>query len=313
MPGSGSVQARPLLPFERAEISHELAAEMLGITKEEIAGMFATVARGDQVPPFEVDGLSARLDVEVKYSKAVSRNVVAMVEGSDPVLKNEYIVICGHHDGRGIDDGGIIAGADDNISACVALLELGKALLAERPKRSVILAWFTGEEQMMNGSQYFVNNCPVPVEKITACLNLDMISRNHPDSLYLVGSDLLSSELDASIRKVNSRYGIGFTFDYLYSNLTHPQQVYFRSDHYPFVRFGIPSVWFFSGFTYDYHTVRDVPERADTGKLYRTTRLVYLTAMEVGNAKGMLKLDVNPAVTSRGTHNLKEPSLYGGQ
>ncbi len=311
--GSGSVQARPPLPFERAEISHELAAEMLGITKEAIAGMYATVARGEQVPPFEVDDLSARLDVEVKYSKAVSRNVVAMVEGSDPVLKNEYIVICGHHDGRGIDDGGIIAGADDNISACVALLELGKALLAERPKRSVILAWFTGEEQMMNGSQYFVNNCPVPVEKITACLNLDMISRNHPDSLYLVGSDLLSSELDASIRKVNSRYGIGFTFDYLYSNLTHPQQVYFRSDHYPFVRFGIPSVWFFSGFTYDYHTVRDVPERADTGKLYKTTKLVYLTAMEVGNAKGMLKLDVNPAVTSRGTHNLKEPSLYGGQ
>ncbi len=312
-PGSGSTQARPLLPFERAEISHELAAEILGITKEEIAGMFATVARGDQVPPFEVDGLSAKLDVEVKYSKAVSRNVVAMVEGSDPVLRNEYIVICGHHDGRGIDDGGIIAGADDNISACVALLELGKALLAERPKRSVILAWFTGEEQMMNGSQYFVNNCPVPVEKITACLNLDMISRNHPDSLYLVGSDLLSSELDASIKKVNSRYGIGFTFDYLYSNLTHPQQVYFRSDHYPFVRFGIPSVWFFSGFTYDYHTVRDVPERADSGKLYKTTKLVYLTAMEIGNAKGMLKLDVNPAVTSRGTHNLKEPSLYGGQ
>ena len=306
-------QARPPMPFERAEISHELAADMLGITKAEIAGFFEKAAEGQQVSPFEVTGSSARLDVEVEYYPAVSRNVVAMVEGSDPVLRNEYIVICGHHDGRGIDDGGIIPGADDNGSACVALMEIGKALLAERPKRSVILAWFTGEEQMMNGSQYFVNNCPVPREKITACLNIDMISRNHPDSLYLVGSDLLSSELDAAIVKVNSRYGINFAFDYLYSNLTHPQQVYFRSDHYPFVRFGIPSVWFFSGFTYDYHTVLDAPERVDYGKLYKTTRLIYLTAMEIGNMKGMLKLDVNPAVTSRGGHNLKEPSLFGGR
>lgn len=306
-------QARPSLPFERAEISHELAADMLGITKADIAGFFEKAAEGQQVSAFEVTGSSTRLDVEVQYSPAVSRNVVAMVEGSDPMLRNEYIVICGHHDGRGIDDGGIIPGADDNGSACVALMEIGKALLAERPKRSVILAWFTGEEQMMNGSQYFVNNCPVPREKITACLNIDMISRNHPDSLYLVGSDLLSSELDAAIVKVNSRYGINFAFDYLYSNLTHPQQVYFRSDHYPFVRFGIPSVWFFSGFTYDYHTVLDGPERVDYGKLFKTTKLVYLTALEIGNRKEMLKLDVNPAVTLRGGHNLKEPSLFGGR
>lgn len=303
--------SRPPLPFERAEISHDLAAQMFGITREKIAGMFSAVAKGEKVSSFEVGGVSAKLDVEVEYYPAVSRNVVAMVEGSDPVLKNEYVVICGHHDGRGIDDGGIIAGADDNGSACVALMEIGKALLAERPKRSVLLVWFTGEEQMMNGSQYFVNNCPVPLEKITACLNMDMISRNDPDSLFLVGSDLLSSELDASIKKVNRNYGLDFTFDYLYSNLTHPQQVYFRSDHYPFVRFGIPSVWFFCGFTYDYHTVRDVPERVDYHKLYRTTRLVYLTTMEVGNMNSLLKLDVNPAVTSRGAHNLREPSLFG--
>lgn len=305
--------ARPPLPFERAEISHDLAADMLGITREDIATIFRKAEQGVQVKSFEVPGISARLDVEVESYKSTSRNVVAQVEGSDPVLKNEYIVICGHHDARGIDDGGIIAGADDNGSACVALMEIGKALLVERPKRSVILAWFTGEEQGLNGSHYFVNNCPVPVEKISVCLNMDMICRNDPDSLYLVGSDLLSSELDASIRKVNIKYGLNFTFDYLYSNFTHPQRVYFRSDHYPFVRFGIPSVWFFSGFTYDYHTVRDVPERVDYGKLNKTTKLVYLTAFDIGNMKSMVKLDVNPAVTSRGSHNLTERSLFRGQ
>ncbi len=309
----GGEQSRPPLPFERAEISHGLAADMLGITKDEIAGMFRKAEQGLQVPSFAVPGINARLDVEVETFPSVSRNVLAQIEGSDPALKNEYIVISGHHDARGIDDGAIIAGADDNGSACVALMEIGRALLAERPKRSVILAWFTGEEQGMNGSHYFVNNCPVPVEKISVCLNMDMICRNDPDSLYLVGSDLLSSELDASIRKVNRKYGVNFTFDYLYSNLTHPQRVYFRSDQYPFVRLGIPSVWFFCGFTYDYHTEWDIIERVDYDKLYKTTRLVYLTAYDTGNMKNLARLDVNPAVTSRGKHNLPEKSLFGGR
>ncbi|MBK9389022.1 MAG: M28 family peptidase [Bacteroidetes bacterium] len=241
---------------------------------------------------------------------STSRNVVAVVEGSDPVLKNEYVVLSGHHDGRGIDDGEIVPGADDNGTAAIALMEIGQALLAEHPKRSVILVWVTGEEQGMNGSHYFINNCPVPVEKISACLDMDMLGRNNPDSLYLVGSDLLSSELDASIRRANSKSGINFGFDYRYSNLTHPQRVYFRSDHYPFIRFGIPSVWFFSGFTSDYHSYRDVAEAVDYLKFLKATRLVYATAIDIGNAKTILKLDVNPAVTSRGAHNLKETSLF---
>ncbi len=307
---SASETTRPLLPFEKAEISHDLAAEMLGLSKDDIAAMFRMAEDGLQVPSNEVPGISVRLDVEVESYESTSRNVIAMVEGYDPVLKHEYIVISGHHDARGIDDGEIIAGADDNGTASVALMEIAGALMTERPGRSVILAWFTGEEQGMIGSQYFINNCPVPVEKISACLNMDMIGRNDRDSLYLVGSDLLSTGLDASISKVNRSSGLNFAFDYTYSNLTHPQSVYSRSDHYPFVRFGIPSVWFFSGFTYDYHTRRDVPEAVDYAKFYRTTQLVYLTAFDTGNMKEMLKLDVNPAVTSRGKHNLTERSLF---
>ena len=272
--------------------------------------MFTAVRQGQRLNVKELPDVYVKLDVEVENYRATSRNVIAVVEGSDPILKNEYVVICGHHDGRGIDDGEIIAAADDNGTAAVALMEIGQALLVERPKRSVILAWVTGEEQGMNGSHYFINNCPVPVEKITACLNTDMLGRNHADSLFLIGSDLLSSELDASIRKMNQKPGINFGFDYSYSNLTHPQRVYFRSDHYPFIRFGIPSVWFFCGFTPDYHTYRDVNERIDYGKFLKITKLVYATAMDIGNVKNMLKLDVNPAVTSRGNHNLRESSLF---
>ncbi len=303
-------QERPLLPFTFAEINHNLAAYLLETTEADIAGLFATVRSGNDLNAKEMPETFIKLDVELDTYMATSRNVVAFVEGSDPVLKNEYVVISGHHDGRGIDDGEIVPGADDNGTAAVALLEIGQALLTEHPKRSVILLWVTGEEQGMNGSHYFINNCPVPVEKISACLDMDMLGRNNTDSLYLIGSDLLSSELDASIRKANTSSGINFGFDYRYSNLTHPQRVYFRSDHYPFIRFGIPSVWFFSGFTNDYHSYRDVPEAVDYVKFLKSTKLVYATAMNIGSAKALLKLDVNQAVKSRGTHNLKETSLF---
>jgi hypothetical protein len=301
---------RPELPFAQAAIGHDVAAKILGITPEEVLNLFLTVRQGKQVPAKVLVGTRIQLNVEVESNNSTSRNVIALIPGSDPVLKDEYIVICAHHDHLGISDGEIIAGADDDGTGTVALLEIAQALLTERPKRSVIIAWFTGEELGLYGSHFFVNNCPVPVDKISTCLNLDMLGRNSTDSLYLVGSNLLSSELDASIRKVNTRSGINFGFDYLYSNLTHPQRVYFRSDHYPFIRFGIPSVWIFCGFTHDYHTPKDVLEYIDYQKLLKATKLTYLTALDTGNKNNLLKLDVNPEVTSRGKHNFQTRSLF---
>ena len=309
---TGSTQVssqRPPSPFAMAEINHKLAAVLMGISETEVKGLFTDRRAGKILKSADYNNAFARLDVVVDSYKSSARNVVAFVEGSDPVLKNEYVVVSSHHDGRGIDDGEIIPGADDNLTGVIAMMEIGRALLVERPKRSVILAWMCGEEQLMHGSNYFVNNCPVPVEKITACINLDMLGRNNTDSLFLVGSDLLSTELDKAILKVNNTQGIRFGFDYSYSNVTHPQRFYVRSDHYPFMRFGIPAVWFFCGLTNDYHTYRDTVELVDFNKFFRATKLGYLTIMEVGNMKELLKLDINPAVTSRGSHNLKEASL----
>jgi hypothetical protein len=300
----------PAPPFERAEISHELAAELLGLQPGEIRDMFVKTAKGERVPTIEAKLPQVQLDVMIETRMAFSRNVLALVEGTDPLLKSEYVVIGGHPDGLGLREGEVLPGADDNGTATVALMAIGKALLAERPKRSVILAWFTGEEKMMNGSHYFINNSPVPVEKISACLNMDMLGRNATDSLFLVCSDLLSKGLDDAIHRANGTHGLNFGFNYLYSNLTHPQQVYFRSDHYPFLRFGIPSVWFFCGFTPDYHTPRDGTESVSYEKFLRITKLVYLTAYDLSNKSEMLKLDVNPKVTSRGAQNLREPSLF---
>ena len=301
---------RPSLPFIQAVIGHELAASILGIRAEDVNQMILAQRQGKPVPGKLLPGTRIQLNVEVESHNSSTRNVIARIPGSDPNLRDEYIVVCAHYDHLGVSNGEVMAGADDNGTGAVALIEIARALMTEHPKRSVIIAWFTGEEEGMYGSHFFVNNCPVPVEKISTCLNLDMLGRNNPDSLYLVGSNLLSSELDASIHKVNKQFGINFGFDYLYSNLTHPQRVYFRSDHYPFLRFGIPSVWLFCGFTPDYHTPRDILEHIDYHKFLKITKLTYLTAFDIGNQKNLLKLDVNPEVTSRGKHNMQTRSLF---
>jgi hypothetical protein len=305
-----SIPQRPSLPFERAEISHKLASILMGIGEDEVSTLFTDQRKGIMHKPVVYQDVFAKLDVVIDTYKDTAPNVIAVIEGSDPVLKNEYVVVGSHHDGRGIDDGEIIPGADDNLTGVIAMMEIGRALLVERPKRSVLFTWFCGEEQLMHGSNYFVNNCPVPVEKITACINIDMIGRNNTDSLFLIGSDMLSSELDNAINKVNKTPGIKFGFDYRYSNTTHPMRFYVRSDHYPFIRFGIPAVWFFCGLTNDYHTYREGVEFVDFQKFFTATKLSYLTIMEVGNRKELLKLDIHPSVTSRGAHNLNEASLY---
>ena len=302
-------QQRPLMPFASGEISHTAAQDILGITQAELSKMFAQIERGQQVPGKDIPEKRIELRIEVKTRPDTTRSVLGLVEGSDPNLKHEYLVICAHHDHLGVRNGEVMAGADDNGSGTVALIEIAQALMTDQPKRSVIIAWFTGEERGYMGSQYFVNNCPVPIEKISACLNMDMLCRNDPGSLFLVASDLLSTELDATIHKVNKEYRINFDFSYEYSNRTHPQRVYYRSDQYPHIRFGIPSVWFFCGFTPDYHTPRDILEFVDYKKMLKSAKLVYLTAYEIGNKETLLQLDVNPDVTARGKHNLSVESI----
>jgi len=143
------------------------------------------------------------------------------------------------------------------------------------------------------------------VEKISANLDLDMISRNAGDQIYLIGSNKLSSELDASIHAMNAKPGPGLALDYKYEAPGHPDRFFFRSDQYPYIRYGIPGVWVFCGTTSDYHTERDVEEKVDYRKMEKVVRLTYLVAMDIGNKPGLLKLDLHPEVKTRGAHNMK--------
>jgi Zn-dependent M28 family amino/carboxypeptidase len=234
-----------------------------------------------------------------------SFNVVACLEGADPVLKSQYLTISSHHDHNPVREGRVFPGADDNISGVVGMFEIAEALMISKPKRSVVFVWNTAEEKGLVGSYYFVQHCPVPVEKISANLNLDMISRNDTNHIYLIGSNKLSSELDASIKAMNKKPGPGLTLDYKYEAPGHPDRFFFRSDQYPYIRYGIPAVWFFCGTTEDYHTEGDVEAKADYAKMEKVAKLVTLVAMDVAAKPDLLALDLRPEVKTRGPENMK--------
>ncbi len=287
-----------------ADIRHSMACELLGISLDELQEMFTAIKEGEQIPARDLPGRKLEITIAVNSQNDFTSNVIAWLEGTDEHLKDEYILFGSHHDHLGAREGKIFNGADDNGSGTVAMLEIAQALTINRPKRSVILIWHTAEEKGLWGSRYFVENSPVPVEKVSAELNMDMLCRNDPNSIYLIGSNKLSSKLDASIHKVNEKY-IHMNLDYTYEDPKHPENFFFRSDQYPYIQYGIPAVWFFCGTTEDYHQETDTVDRADFVKMEKVTRLVYLTAMELGSRPEMLELDLHPEIKSRGEHNLE--------
>jgi Zn-dependent M28 family amino/carboxypeptidase len=301
----GNIPPRPGAGFLQVEVRHAAGATILGCDREELGRMFETVRQGTRVPAKKLSGRKLDVEIGAKTRKAKSFNVVAWLEGADPSLKEEYLTISSHHDHNAAREGRIFPGADDNISGVVGMFEIAEALTIARPKRSVIFVWNTAEEKGLIGSYYFVQHCPVAVEKISTNLNLDMISRNATDHLYLIGSNKLSSELDASIKAMNGRPGPGMTLDYVYESPGHPDRFFFRSDQYPYIRYGIPGVWFFCGTTDDYHQEGDVAAKADYVKMEKVAELVFLVARDVANKPALLKLDLHPEVKTRGPENMK--------
>ena len=230
-----------------------------------------------------------RYALDRRRARIEAFNVVAVLPGSDPALADEYVAIGAHHDhdGIGMPVGGdsIWNGADDDGSGTVAMLEIAERMASlppgERPARSVLFVWHTAEEKGLLGSEQFTRAPTVPRERIVAQLNIDMIGRNHPDSLFLVGSRRLSTELGDLVEAVNARQPSPLAFDYSWDVPGHPERIYCRSDHYNYARFGIPVTFFTTGLHDDYHQPSDEVDAIDFDKLARVTRLIGEVAMEV--------------------------------
>ena len=181
----------------------------------------------------------------------------------------------------------IANGADDDGSGSVTLLAIARAFArGERPRRSVLLVWHVGEEEGLLGSERFTAHPTVPLDSIVAQLNADMIGRNAPDSLYVVGPRAApkgqSRVLGEIVDSVNAALPRPFRINREWDSPTHPEQIYYRSDHYNYARRGVPVVFFTSGLHEDYHRVSDEPARIDYDKLARVGTLL----LEVGRAVG---------------------------
>jgi len=270
---------------------------------------------GAPLPSFRLDGVTLTFTIDADYEVVrtqLTENVVGIVEGSDPQLKSTYVVIGAHYDhvgyaemevaqdgrrpsppGRvtpGTADDRIWNGADDDGSGTVAVMALARAFAqGVHPRRSIVFIWHAGEERGLYGSRYFADYPTVPLDRIVAQLNIDMIGRNRDDkkseanTVYLVGSDRISSELDQISQAANHTLQPPLRLDYEMNDPSDPEQVYYRSDHYSYASKGIPIIFFTTGLHPDYHANTDDVSKIEFPKLTRITQLIYETALRVAN------------------------------
>lgn len=231
--------------------------------------------------PLQLPGIKIGLKINARNNERQVVNVVGYLEGSDPVLKNEIVVIGAHYDHVGVKEvhkpgeDYIYNGADDNASGTSGVMALARAfaMSKEKPKRSILFLLFAGEEKGLYGSDFYTGHPLLPLENTVAMLNLDMIGRNSPKSLYLVGASA-STDIAAITRKENKKTGFKLIDD---------NSEMGGSDHYNFFKKGIPFMFYFTGLHKDYHQVGDNPDKVDYEKAARVTRLVYLTAWHIAN------------------------------
>ena len=257
------------------------------------------------------DQKKVTLNVASTVETVPTQNVVAIWEGSDPVLKTEYVALGSHYDHVGMGcrpapDDRICNGADDDGSGTTAMLSMAEALAKAptRPKRSILFVWHAGEEKGLWGSRYFTEFPTVPLNAIVAQINMDMIGRSKkpgdtnprnteltgPDAVYLIGSTMMSTELGELVNSVNKSF-LNLAFDTKYDDPKDPNRFFYRSDHINYARKGIPIIFFFDGVHEDYHGVGDTADKIDYQKMEKIARTVYMTAWEIANRPVRLKVD----------------------
>ncbi len=253
---------------------------------------------------FEVKNYSAEIILAKESEPVEGKNVIAILEGSDPVLKNECIVMSAHYDHVGMNaNGEIFNGADDNASGTAALLEIAEAFtkMKKAPKRSIVFAWVTAEEKGLYGSAYYSQNPEFPLEKTLTNINMDMVGRSAetepeenapmekstagPNGIYII-SGKQSSELMKVSDKICTELGLVPSDALTKEFLT-------RSDYYHFYKNGIPVIGVSTGLHQDYHKTTDEMDKIDYHKMKRVADYCFLLAYEVANKKGRIVVD-NP-------------------
>jgi hypothetical protein len=266
------------------------------------------------LPSFALPDVSVTFDIDVDYDVLRTErtyNVVGMVPGADPELRQTFVAFGAHYDhlgyaasepdgalqaplyGRvtpGANDDRVWNGADDDGSGTTALMALARAFAeGPPPSRSLLFVWHAGEEIGAYGSRYFADHPTVPIDQVVAQLNIDMIGRNRDDrsseaeTVYLVGADRISTELDDVVHDANRSLPAPLTLSDEMNDPSDPEQIYYRSDHYSYAMHDIPVIFFTTGLHRDYHTNTDEVSRILFDKMQRITELVYETGVRLAN------------------------------
>jgi hypothetical protein len=260
-----------------------------------------------KLAPAEIPATAeVKLQVEVKDAPP-AQNVVGILDGADPKLKDEYVVFSAHYDHlKTSDKGEVYHGADDDGSGTVSVLEIAQAFaVGPRPRRSLLIVFHTGEELGLYGSEYNTDYDPVvPLAKLVADFNIDMVGRSRAagdddprdarltdkDSIYIIGADKLSTELNKLNEQTNLETA-RMRFDYTYNEESHPERFYYRSDHYNYAKHGVPIIFYFTGVHRDYHKPSDVVEKIDFEKMERIDRMIFATGWRVANLDHRVVVD----------------------
>jgi hypothetical protein len=273
-----TVTAAQLAPFPIVGMAHDAAMDLVAAAGGDL-GSARTGGPGALGSEAVVVRVARTRDVHQPP------NVVAIRRGSDPALRDTYVLITAHFDHMGVgepDERGdsIFNGADDNASGTAALLEISSAFMAlpQAPARSVVFLAVSGEENGLLGSQAFAERPTIPLDRVVANINLDMVGRTSPDTVIAIGQEY--STLEAFLTRVADRPGLGLT---IIEDPEPEKMFFFRSDQLSFIQRGIPAVFFTTGDHEDYHRQSDRPERINTDKLARVARLAFHLAHEIAS------------------------------
>jgi hypothetical protein len=286
-------------------ITTALANEILKAGHTTVADLqekiVAAVKPASQVIKINIAGAASKNEEKVR-----AENVLGFLEGSDPKLKDEILVVTGHYDHIGLTTSGtdkVNNGADDDGSGTTGVLMIAEAFVKAKkagkgPKRSILFMTVVGEEKGLLGSEWYSEHPVFPLEKTITDLNIDMIGRvdkaheANPDYIYIIGSDMLSSDLNRIGIKANDD-NVKINLDMTYNNRTDPNQFYYRSDHYNFAKHGIPVIFYFSGVHEDYHQPGDEVSKINFELLSKRAQLVYFTAWDLANGTSRPVVDKN--------------------
>jgi len=302
----GRMQMAEVAEAERATanvvyLTPQLAKRIMGKAGRKVIKSRKKLEKSGKLKPVVVP-VDLVLTQEKDVKELIGENLLGFVEGSDPELKDEVLVVSAHYDHIGKRGDVVFNGADDNGSGTSTVLEVAEAFVTAKkqgigPRRSVLFLLVSGEEKGLLGSEYYASHPVFPLENTIADINVDMVGRvddkyaDNPDYIYVIGSDRLSTELHAINEHVNREY-TGLILDYTYNAEDDPNRYYYRSDHYNFAVNGIPSVFFFNGTHADYHKSTDTVDKINFEKMEKIGRLVFHNAWQLSNQDRRIEVDV---------------------